>query len=133
MTPSPEREPPHTPTPWEYVDGAGNGKLNDALTNHYADVQNFFQSTATGTFAQQLNNDLQTMTDSTQGALYLEINGLRQSQQDVQKQIDDFESNLQSQQQELLLVYSQLNATLQGMLLAMRQLDAQLSSLTPSQ
>jgi flagellar hook-associated protein 2 len=109
-----------------------NGKLNDALTNHYADVQNFFQSTATGTFAQQLNNDLQTMTDSTQGALYLEINGLRQSQQDVQKQIDDFESNLQSQQQELLLVYSQLNATLQGIPLTMQQLDAQLSSLNSS-
>jgi flagellar hook-associated protein 2 len=109
-----------------------NGKLNDALTNHYADVQNFFQSTATGTFAQQLNNDLQTMTDSTQGALYLEINGLRQSQQDVQKQIDDFESNLQSQQQELLLVYSQLNATLQGIPLTMQQLNAQLSSLSSS-
>ena len=109
-----------------------NGKLNDALTNHYADVQNFFQSTATGTFAQQLNNDLQTMTDSTQGALYLEINGLVQSQQDIQKQIDDFETNLQSQQQELLTEYSQLNATLQGIPLTMQQLSAQLSSLSPS-
>ncbi len=108
------------------------GKLNDALANHYADVQNFFQSTTAGTFAQRLNNDLQTMTDSTQGALYLEINGLRQSQQDVQKQIDDFESNLQSQQQELLLVYSQLNATLQGIPLTMQQLNAQLSSLSSS-
>lgn len=108
-----------------------NGKLNDAVTNHYNDVQNFFQSNSTGSFAQRLNGDLQTMTDSTQGALYLEINGLRQSQQDVQKQIDDFETNLQAQQQQLLLVYSQLNATLQGLPLTMQQLNAQLSSLTP--
>jgi flagellar hook-associated protein 2 len=106
-----------------------NAKLNDAVTNHYNDVQNFFQSTTTGSFAQRLNSDLQTITDSTQGALYLEINGLRQSQQDVQKQIDDFEANLQSQQQELLLVYSQLNATLQGLPLTMQQLNAQLDSL----
>jgi flagellar hook-associated protein 2 len=106
-----------------------SAKLNDTLTNHYNDVQNFFQTHTSGSFAQQLNGDLQTMTDSTQGALYLEINGLRQSQQDVQKQIDDFETNLQAQQQQLLLVYSQLNATLQGLPLTMQQLNAQLDSL----
>jgi flagellar hook-associated protein 2 len=104
-------------------------KLSNVVSGNLSDVQNFFQSTATGSFAKQFNADVTTLTDSTQGPLYLELKGLQQTQTDLTNQINDFETNLAALQTELITTYSKLNASLEELPLLQQQLQQELGSL----
>jgi flagellar hook-associated protein 2 len=103
-------------------------KLSNALTSQNTDVQNFFQAVGTG-FAQKFTATAESMTDSTQGALSLEIGGIKASVTSLQKSVNDFEARMTFMQQNLLNQYSKIDAMLQQMPLIISQINSQLGSL----
>jgi flagellar hook-associated protein 2 len=89
--------------------------LNSALQNNLAGVQTFFQGNGTVTgFAQTMASQLNTLTDPTEGAFYVELTGNKQTSQDLQNQINDFEVYIGNLQTQLTAQYNQLNAELQS-------------------
>jgi flagellar hook-associated protein 2 len=103
-------------------------KLTSALTTQNADVQNFFQTTGTG-FAQSLNTTLTTMTDSTQGALQLELTGINTTNSSLTAQIADFETRMSQRETDLVNQYAQINTTLESIPTLLAQINNQLGSL----
>jgi flagellar hook-associated protein 2 len=103
--------------------------LDDALSNHYQDFQNFFQSLTPQGFGNFFGTQMTQLTDPTEGPIALAILGLQQTNQSLNNDINDFEARMTSMQQELTQQYSALNATLQEYPLLMQQISSQLSSL----
>lgn len=106
-----------------------NTTLNDALSNHFSDVQNLFQSTSPVGFAQNFSTDLTNLTSPTQGPINLEITQASQSITDLTNQIQDFEDRIQSQQQLLTAQYTQINDTLLQLPSMLAQINSQIDSL----
>jgi flagellar hook-associated protein 2 len=106
--------------------------LNDALSNHYQDFQNFFQSLTPQGFGNFFGNQMMQLTDPTQGPIALAVTGLQQTNQSLNNDINDFEVRMTSMQQELTQQYSALNATLVEYPMLMQQIASQLSSLPTS-
>jgi flagellar hook-associated protein 2 len=102
--------------------------LTNALTANNPSVQSFFKSAGTG-FADQFSATLQTMTDPTQGAISVEINGNTTSVGSLQQQISDFEVRMTSYEAQLNTQYDAMNVTLQQMPLLLGQVNSQLASL----
>ena len=106
--------------------------LNDALTNHYQDFQNFFQSLSPRGFGNSFGNQMMQMTDVTQGPVALAVSGLQQENQTLTNDINDFEARMTIEQQQLIQQYSALNATLEEYPSLMQQIASQLNSLPNS-
>jgi flagellar hook-associated protein 2 len=106
--------------------------LNDALTNHYQDFQNFFQSLSPNGFGNFFANQMTQMTDVTQGPVALAVSGLQQENQSLTNDINDFEARMTVEQQQLTQQYSALNATLEEYPSLMQQISEQLNSLPGS-
>lgn len=88
--------------------------LSSVLAANPGAVQSFFQN-ATGTgFAQNFNNDLANLTDSTEGILNVDINGNQTQQTALTHQIQDLQDRLASQQALLKAQFDRVNATLQA-------------------
>ena len=102
-------------------------KLTNALSSQNSDVQNFFQTTGTG-FAQKLNATLTSMTDPTQGALNVELNGINTSVSTLSNQIADFESRMSQRQTDLINQYAKINATLEQLPTLLSQINSQLAN-----
>jgi flagellar hook-associated protein 2 len=98
--------------------------LNDALQNHYADVQNFFQSSSG--FGNFFGGELSTLTDTTDGAFTVDIHGVNNSVSSLQDRIDSFELYISSKQQQLTDQYNRINVMLQAMPQQQAQLKAEL-------
>ncbi|MGH9416162.1 MAG: flagellar filament capping protein FliD [Terriglobales bacterium] len=103
--------------------------LSAAMDSNYSQVQNFFQQVSPAGWAQNFNNDLLNTTDPSQGAVAVDQNGITQSISAINQQISDFQTNLDSQQQQLLQVYSQVAVTLQEMPMMLSQVQGQIASL----
>ncbi len=104
--------------------------LQDALTNHYSDFQNFFQST--GGYGQTIGNMLLQITDPTEGTISVDVAGLQSENSDLNTQISDYQNRLNNTQQQLTTEYSQLNVLLEQYPMEMQQISTQLSSLDTS-
>jgi len=105
--------------------------MEDVLTNHYSDFQNFFQSASPQSYGQTISTMLQNITDPVQGTVSLDINGQKAISTDLTNQINDFEDRMTTVQQQLLQQYSALNVLLQEYPSEMQQVSLQLSSLNP--
>jgi flagellar hook-associated protein 2 len=105
-------------------------QLNDAVSNHFSDFQNFFQS-ANG-FGQTVSSQLLQLSSPTQGAFSVEIKGLQSTQASLQSQIDDFEVYIAGEQQQWLNQYNQINVMLQQLPLLQSQISAELGDSTSS-
>jgi len=105
--------------------------LNDALTNNFAAVQNFFQSTDPSNlgFGNNFSSDLSNLTDPTDGVLNIELQQNSQTENDLNNQINDFEDQLMVTQQNLVNYYSQVNAALEALPLLQSQVAGELGSL----
>jgi flagellar hook-associated protein 2 len=103
--------------------------LNDAVSNHFADVQNFFQSVSPQGFGNFFNSEMTQLTNSVTGRIAVDLAGLSQTSQSLSTQISDFEVRMTSMQQQLLQQYSALNALLEEYPIQMQQVAAQLNSL----
>jgi len=103
--------------------------LTDALNSHFVDVQNFFQAADGSGFATNLAAQLDPLTDSTQGAFFVDLQGINATQKSLQDQIDSFEVYVASQQVMLTNQYNQVNVMLQQLPLIQKQTESQLSGL----
>lgn len=108
-----------------------SSQLTNALGSNFQAVQNFFQTATTG-FAQQFSSDLTNLTDPTNGAIAVDLNGINSSISSLQSEISDFQANLATEQQTLTTYYSNINATLQSLPSLLASINSQLSSLTSS-
>jgi len=106
--------------------------LDDVLSNHYSDFQNFFQSTDSGAFGQTVGNMLLQITDPTQGTVSADISAQQAISKSLTDQINDFEDQMTAVQQQLTNQYSQLNVLLQQYPMQIQEINSQLSALDPS-
>ena len=106
-----------------------DAKLNDAITSHFAQVQNFFQSVTPAGFGSNFASDLTRMT-SSQGPIQMDLAQITQTQKTLTNQINQLEDRLAVKQALLISQYSQVNAALQEFPMLMEEITGQLSSLT---
>jgi len=88
-------------------------QLSTALNSDYNGVLSFFQGTSgTSGFATALSTQLMQLTDPTEGAFNLDLQGMQNTYSSLQDQINDFQTYITSQQQMWLTQYNRLNVTL---------------------
>jgi len=109
-----------------------NGVLGTAIQENFADVKTFFQGTASDGFAATFNNQLNTMTDATNGAFTVDLQSMNNEIKDLQDQIDNFQLYLQSEQARLTDEFNRADALLQQLPILEAQIKAQLSGLNGS-
>lgn len=109
-----------------------SSNLSSALSSDYADVQNFFQSTSPQGWGQIANTEMTQLTDSTEGPVAVDINGLNQTNSDLSNQISDFQANMANVQQQLTSQYDNLDTLLMQYPLQMQEAAQQLASLPDS-
>ena len=102
--------------------------LDNALATNSANVQTLMQG-ASG-FATNLSNVLNLVTDPTQGLITLDLQGMSQTNQDLTNQINDMESSLTTEQQNLTAQYDQMQVALQEMPQIQSEISQQLAGLS---
>jgi len=105
-------------------------QLGSALASNPSAMQSFFQNASLSGFANAFNNDLNNLTDPTQGILSLELNQNASEQQDLSNHISDFQAQLAVQQTQLINQYSEVNALLEAYPLTLESITAQLGGLS---
>lgn len=110
-----------------------SGTLSTAISSNPSAVQNFFQqNTGAKGFAINFGNDVQNLTNSATGPLYLDVLGINQSKQSLQAQISQFQANVNQEAILWTQEYAKVNTLLQTLPLALAQINGQLSGLTGS-
>lgn len=97
-------------------------QLNNALSSDYNGVLSFFQGT--NGFATALSSQLTQLTDPTEGAFNLDLQGMQSTYNSLQDQINDFQTYITSEQQMWLQEYTQLNVTLLQWPFQQQEMDA---------
>jgi flagellar capping protein FliD len=88
--------------------------LNSAIASNSSAVLNFFQNTSGTGYANNFANDLNNLTDPTQGILNVDLTQNQSSQQDLNNSISDMQDRLNAEQQQLQTQFSQVNALLEA-------------------
>jgi len=109
-----------------------DAQLTDAITSNYSGVQSFFHNAGATGFADTLQTQLNALTDPTQGAFFVDIQGMNNEQQSFQDQIDNFEIYIASEQTLLTAQYTQVDLALRQLPLLQQEINAQLDGLTNS-
>ncbi|HWR36706.1 MAG TPA: flagellar filament capping protein FliD [Clostridia bacterium] len=104
-------------------------ELDAALSQHFTEVQSFFQSREPEGFACRLSAQMAVINDSIDGPLAVDITGLGATSRMISDQIDDLESRLDMRRKTLLDQYSRIDTMLRQFPLIQAQLTAQLESL----
>jgi flagellar hook-associated protein 2 len=97
-----------------------------ALDNNYSDVQSYFQSTDSTSFAQNFSTMMLEMTDMSNSPIVLDVNSLKNSYTDDQNNIDDLEATLAVQRTTLTSKYATLDALLKTFPSEMDQINTEL-------
>jgi len=106
-----------------------SSKLDEMLKTRFADVQDFFQSTEVEGFARHFGASLDDLTDSIEGPIQVDLNGIKAEQESLSDQIESYEVRMEMRQQLLLEQFSKIDAMLRQLPLLQAQLTAQLGSL----
>ncbi len=114
------------------VSAPGSPALSDVLASNPGAVQSFFQNTQQTGFATNFQNDLNGLTDPTQGILNLDIAENSAEQQSLTTSISNFQDQLTLQQQQLTQQFDQVNANLQAYPLLLQQVTEIIGSLSVS-
>ena len=88
--------------------------LANVLATNPSAVQSFFQNNTGTGFANNLNNDLVNLTDSTDGIVNVEIAGNSTQAHSLSTQITSLQDRLAAQQKTLTLQFNQVNANLEA-------------------
>jgi len=99
-----------------------SSQLSTALSSDYNGVLNFFQGT--NGFATSLSTQLTQLTDPTEGAFNLDLQGMKDTYSSLQDEINDFQTYITSEQQMWLQQYNQLNVTLLQWPFQQQEMDA---------
>jgi flagellar hook-associated protein 2 len=100
--------------------------LDNAIQNNFSAVQSFLQGAKLNGFAATLNNQLDTFTNAASGAFTVDLQSISSENTDLQNQINDFQSYLQTEQTVLTQEYSQADITMQELPTQLEQVDAEL-------
>jgi flagellar hook-associated protein 2 len=88
--------------------------LSNVLAENPSAVQSFFQNVSGTGFANNFNNDLFNLTDTTDGIVNLDIAGNKAQQKALATQITSLQDRLLAQQTRLTSLYARVNATLES-------------------
>ncbi len=103
-----------------------NATLSNAVQNNFAAVQTFLQGTASDGFASFLNNALDTLTDPTTGAFSVDLQSMSTQSTDLQTEINNFQTYLNTQKTLLTDEYDKADIALQSIPEEEAQLNAEL-------
>ena len=103
--------------------------LDRALSFHFDDVKNFVQGIGPDGFARTLGSALHSLSDSTEGAVALDIKGIQANSQAFNDMIDTFEVRMADRQQQLTLQYNQIDSMLKAFTSTQTQITSLLGSL----
>jgi flagellar hook-associated protein 2 len=67
--------------------------LDNALQNNYSDVQSFFQGSSLNGFANSLDQQLNSFTDSSDGAFTVDLQSMNSEETDLEDDISNFQTN----------------------------------------
>jgi flagellar hook-associated protein 2 len=104
-----------------------DAKLSSAVNSDFAGVQNFFHSVTGTGFATSLKAQLDSFTDSTEGAFSIELKGMSDEQKSFQDQIDNYEIYLATQKNLLTQQYTQVDLALRQLPLLQQQINSELN------
>ena len=91
-----------------------NAQLQSAISSNPAAVLNFFQNSSLNGYANNFANDLNTLTDPTQGVLTADLTQNQASQQALGNSVSDMQDRISTEQQQLQTQFSQVNALLEA-------------------
>jgi flagellar hook-associated protein 2 len=106
--------------------------LSAAISTNYSDVQNFFHNSDGTGFGDTVETQLNALTDPTQGAFFVDIQGLNNENSSLQDQIDNFEVYIANEQTMLTDQYTQVDIALRQLPLLQQEINQQLSGLDSS-
>jgi flagellar hook-associated protein 2 len=107
--------------------------LNSMLSNNAADLQNFFQGASLNGFASSFATQLSAFTEPGVGAFTVDLRSIHNTNDELTKQISDYESGYIANQQKILTaMYSQAEIALQQLPTQMAQIQAELGNNTKS-
>ncbi len=107
--------------------------LGDAIQNNYSNVQQFFQGTALNGFAGSLSNQLQNLTEPSNGAFTIELSNMQSDYNGLQDDITNFQNNyIVPLQASLTAEYNSAEIALQELNTTKQQINAELGNNTSS-
>ena len=89
-------------------------QLQSAITSNPSGVLNFFQNSSLNGYANNFANDLNKLTDPTQGVLTVDLAQNQASQQALSNSVSNMQDRLSTEQQQLQTDFSQVNALLEA-------------------
>lgn len=102
--------------------------LDNAIQNNFSAVQSFMQGTSSNGFVSFLNNQMNSLTDATDGAFTVDLQSISNENQDLQNQINNFQTYLQQQQTLLTAEFNQADLALQEIPTEEAQINAELGN-----
>lgn len=103
--------------------------LNAVLSSNPSSVVSFFQGSASDGFANNMEQQLKTFSAPSSGALAVDISNLTQQYNELQSNVNDFESGYIASQKTLLTaMYSKAEIALQSLPTTLKQIQAELSN-----
>lgn len=101
--------------------------LESMLQNNYSDVQSFFQGASSNGFANSLDQQLTSFTDSGDGAFTVDLQSMNSQVSDIEDTITNFEDNyITPLKTKLQSEYSQAEILLQQLPVEMQQINTML-------
>jgi flagellar hook-associated protein 2 len=101
--------------------------LDQALQNNYSDVVNFFQGNGTTGFANELNTQLTSFTNSTNGAFTVDLSSIATQTTALNADITNFQTNtIVPLQAQLTTEYSNAEIALQELPNELKDVDSEL-------
>jgi flagellar hook-associated protein 2 len=101
--------------------------LDNAVTNNYSAVQNFFQGTNADGFVSSIEKTLNIYTDPTQGSFTVDLSSISAENTDLTNQTTTLEAYLSTQQTALTTEYNNADIALSQLPQEIKQIDALLN------
>lgn len=106
--------------------------LDSAIQNNFSAVQSFMQGTSSNGFASFINNQMSSLTDPNNGAFTVDLQSISSENQDLQNQINNFNTYLSQQQTILTNEYNQADIALEEIPGLEAQINAELGNQSTS-
>jgi len=103
-----------------------SGTLNSAIQSNFGAVQSFMQGASSNGFVSFLSNQMNALTDASGGAFTVDLQSISNENQDLQNQINNFQTYLQQQETILTNEFNQANLLMQELPTKEAQIDAEL-------
>ncbi len=108
---------------------AAGQSLSQIVADNPSEVLNFFQNSSSTGFADSFNADLTNLTDPTTGPLNADIAQNTATEQDLSNSIQNFETQLNTEQTALTSQFDSVNASLQAYPLLLQEVTETLGTL----